>query len=171
MVEAEGQEKQQREQYRKRQTLGEGAFGKAYLVQSRQTDKLWVIKKVDLGPLSYDDRKSARQEADLLRALNHPNIIQFKDVFRDKNFCLNLVMEYADGGELSDMIRQRRQDREPFAEEEILNYFTQICLALKHCHDRKILHRDLKSQNIFMTRSGLCKLGDFGISRVLHGTN
>ena len=80
-------------------------------------------------------------------------------------------MEYADGGELSDMIRTRRQNREPFAEEEILNYFTQICLALKHCHDRKILHRDLKSQNIFMTRSGLCKLGDFGISRVLNGTN
>ena len=53
-------------------------------------------------------------------------------------------MEYADGGELSDMIRNRRQERHPFPEEEILNYFTQICLALKHCHDRNILHRDIK---------------------------
>ena len=59
MVEGE-EDKQPREQYRKRQTLGEGAFGKAYLVQSRQTDKLWVIKKVDLKTLNYDERKTAR---------------------------------------------------------------------------------------------------------------
>ena len=77
-------------------------------MQSRQTDKLWIIKKVDLKPLSYKEKKSARKEADILRVLNHPNIIQFKDVFRDKNFCLNIVMEFADGGELADMIRTRR---------------------------------------------------------------
>lgn len=48
--------------------------------------------------------------------------------------------------------------------------FTQICLAIKHIHDRKILHRDLKSQNVFMTRSGIAKLGDFGIAKVLSST-
>ncbi len=51
-----------------------------------------------------------------------------------------------------------------------MNWFTQVCLAVKHCHDRKILHRDLKSQNIFMMKNGLIKLGDFGIARILDHT-
>lgn len=59
---------------------------------------------------------------------------------------------------------------EYFTEDQVLNYFTQICLALKHCHDRKILHRDLKSQNIFLTKKNIVKLGDFGIARVLSNT-
>jgi len=52
----------------------------------------------------------------------------------------------------------------------ILNWFTQICLAIKHCHDRKILHRDLKAQNIFLTENDIVKLGDFGIAKVLKNT-
>ena len=48
-----------------------------------------------------------------------------------------------------------------------MDWFTQICLGMKHIHDRKILHRDLKTQNIFMTQSGQIKIGDFGIARVL----
>lgn len=52
----------------------------------------------------------------------------------------------------------------------MLNWFAQICLAVKHVHDRKILHRDIKSQNVFVMKSGLLKLGDFGIARVLNTT-
>lgn len=51
-----------------------------------------------------------------------------------------------------------------------MNYFTQICLALKHIHDRKIMHRDIKPHNVFLTRRGICKLGDFGVSKVLNKT-
>ena len=57
-----------------------------------------------------------------------------------------------------------------FEENNILDWFTQICLALKHIHDRKILHRDLKSQNIFLSKNGLVKLGDFGIAKCLNYT-
>lgn len=57
-----------------------------------------------------------------------------------------------------------------FTEDHILNWFTQICLAIKHVHDRKILHRDLKSQNIFLTSQGFVKLGDFGIAKTLQST-
>merc|ERR1712151_320983 len=62
------------------------------------------------------------------------------------------------------------KDKEYFDEDQILNWFTKICVASKHVHDRKILHRDIKAQNIFMTKSGLTKLGDFGIARVLSTT-
>jgi len=72
------------------------------------------------------------------------------------------------GGDLAAKIRA--QNGKHFAEAQILDWFTQICLGLKHVHDRKILHRDLKSQNIFLTKTNLVKLGDFGIAKVLSGT-
>ena len=57
-----------------------------------------------------------------------------------------------------------------YSEDQILDWFVQMALAIKHIHDRKILHRDLKTQNIFMTQSGQIKIGDFGIARVLQHT-
>ena len=74
-------------------------------------------------------------------------------------------MAFAEGGDLSGRIKA--QSGRPFTEDVILDWFVQLCLALKHVHDRKILHRDLKSQNIFLTGRGrLIKLGDFGIAKV-----
>ena len=58
-------------------------------------------------------------------------------------------MDYADGGDLSDKIKLTKESHEFITENEVLNYFTQMCLAIKHIHDRKIIHRDLKAQNIF----------------------
>ena len=66
------------------------------------------------------------------------------------------------------MIQQQRGRF--FTESQILDWFTQICLGLKHVHDRKILHRDIKCQNVFLTKSNIIKLGDFGIARVLKHT-
>lgn len=72
------------------------------------------------------------------------------------------------GGDLSNKIKEQKSTN--FNENTILDWFTQITLALKHVHDRKVLHRDLKCQNIFLTKSNLIKLGDFGIARVLSST-
>lgn len=79
-------------------------------------------------------------------------------------------MEFADGGDLQSKIKELKDSKSRFSEDEILNIFTQIWLAIKHLHDRKILHRDLKSQNIFLTKNGIVKLGDFGIAKVLSHT-
>jgi len=76
-------------------------------------------------------------------------------------------MDYADGGDLKTIIKN--QNGRYFSEDQILNWMTQICLSLKHIHDRKILHRDLKSQNIFL-KDGRIKLGDFGIAKCLNYT-
>ena len=77
-------------------------------------------------------------------------------------------MDYADNGDLQDKIKA--QKGKYFTESQILDWFTQLCLAIKHIHDRKILHRDLKTQNIFVTKNGIVKLGDFGIAKCLNLT-
>lgn len=80
-------------------------------------------------------------------------------------------MEFCDGGDLYSRITAQRGQF--FAEEQVLNWLCQLALAVKHCHDRKILHRDIKSQNIFVTLapgSTILKLGDFGIAKALDST-
>ncbi|NXW06047.1 NEK1 kinase, partial [Fregetta grallaria] len=85
-----------------------------------------------------------------------------------ENGCLYIVMDYCEGGDLFKKINAQKGIL--FSEDQILDWFVQICLALKHIHDRKILHRDIKSQNIFLTKDGTIQLGDFGIARVLNST-
>jgi NIMA (never in mitosis gene a)-related kinase len=109
-------------------------------------------------------------EAKILEKLDHPNIIKFRETFIAKKprFTLNIVTDYAEGGDLNAKIKSRKGKF--FSETQILDWFTQICLSIKHIHDKKILHRDLKSQNIFLTENGMIKLGDFGIAKCLECT-
>ena len=74
-------------------------------------------------------------------------------------------------GDLAFHIKKRRAKSEFFTETEIMNWFVQLCLALEYIHGRKVMHRDIKSQNVFLTRNNTIKLGDFGISKVLENTN
>eukprot|EP00292_Cryptomonas_paramecium_P009045 CAMPEP_0113712618 /NCGR_PEP_ID=MMETSP0038_2-20120614/31495_1 /TAXON_ID=2898 /ORGANISM="Cryptomonas paramecium" /LENGTH=249 /DNA_ID=CAMNT_0000639171 /DNA_START=32 /DNA_END=778 /DNA_ORIENTATION=+ /assembly_acc=CAM_ASM_000170 len=130
-----------------------------------------VIKMVDISKCSKKERDSARKEVSILGALKHPNIIEYRDSFEDGGF-LCIVMAFADGGDLTGRIKVQQGLRKGFSEDQILDWFVQICLGMKHVHDRKILHRDLKSQNIFLTGSHkIIKLGDFGIAKVLDSTN
>ena len=78
-------------------------------------------------------------------------------------------MEYIDGGNLQDEIDRRMKHQDGpkyFTQDEIYDYFVQICLGLKHIHDRKVIHRDLKAENIFLSKNGIVKIGDFGVSRI-----
>ena len=117
--------------------------------------------------MTKDQIKDANLEGDILKGLKHPNIIHFREVQTDNNY-LYIIMDYADGGDLSMKIKE--QNGKLFPEDKILDWFTQVCLAIKHIHDRKILHRDIKSQNIFLMKTGQVKLGDFGIAKCLDQT-
>jgi len=156
------------EKYSLVKQLGEGSFGKCYLVESSQDRQYWVIKQIDIRSMSSSEKDEAVREALILKSLSHPNIIRFKDAYKTKKEKLCIVMEYADHGDLQGAIEAR--NGKYFSESQVIDWFVQICLALKHCHDRKILHRDLKSQNIFLTKNGRAKLGDFGIAKVLKKT-
>ena len=84
---------------------------------------------------------------------------------------LIIIMEYCEVGDLSYHIKRKIKYGEYFNEWEIFNWFIQICFALEYVHARRVIHRDLKTQNIFLTGSLTIKLGDFGISRVLENSN
>src|SRR5690242_19746516 len=133
--------------YEQIRLLGEGSFGKAFLVECIEDKTLAVVKTIDLGSMSEEEKQEAIQESKILEKLDHPNIIKFKEVNVEKKstskHTLNIVMDYADGGDLQ--IRIRSQKGKYFSENQIVDWFTQICLAIKHIHDRKILHRDIKS--------------------------
>lgn len=103
----------------------------------------------------------------VLSSLQHPHITQFLQSF-ECNSELVIAMEYCSGGDLRQLIAQRRGIL--FPQDRILDWFVQLCLAVKYIHDKRILHRDIKAQNIFLTEGGKIKLGDFGISKVLDHT-
>eukprot|EP01041_Mallomonas_annulata_P003991 gene3991-7947_t len=153
--------------YKKVKYLGKGSYGAAILVElkSNSTQK-FVIKEVVIGHLKESEQDSARKEAEVLNQMNHSNITMYIESFVE-NSKLYIVMEFADGGDLSGSVKQRKSTGKKWSEDEVMRIFVQICLALKHVHDKNILHRDLKSQNIFLTSKGIVKLGDFGIAKVL----
>ncbi|KAM5234756.1 serine/threonine-protein kinase Nek1 isoform 12-T14 [Hipposideros larvatus] len=155
------------EKYVRLQKIGEGSFGKAILVKSTEDGKQYVIKEINISRMSSKERKESRREVAVLANMKHPNIVQYKESF-EENGALYIVMDYCEGGDLFKRINAQKGTL--FQEDQILDWFVQICLALKHVHDRKILHRDIKSQNIFLTKDGTVQLGDFGIARVLNST-
>ena len=150
--------------------LGEGSFGRAYLALCDNDNNKYVIKQITLEGMDDEEKRETFNEAKILKKLDHPNIIKFKEVFlqRQPKPALNIVTEYADGGDLGQKIE--KQKKTPFSEAQILDYITQICLALQHIHKKKIIHRDLKSGNIFLMKSGIVKVGDFGIAKGLQST-
>uniref|UniRef100_A0A9J8CAM6 non-specific serine/threonine protein kinase n=1 Tax=Cyprinus carpio carpio TaxID=630221 RepID=A0A9J8CAM6_CYPCA len=155
------------DKYERLKKIGEGSFGKAILVKSRTDSRQYVIKEIGISRMSNKERQESRKEVAVLANMSHPNIVQYKESFEESG-CLYIVMAYCEGGDLFKKINNQRGTL--FTEEQILDWFVQICLALKHVHDRKILHRDIKSQNIFLTKDGTIQLGDFGIARVLNST-
>ena len=126
----------------------------------------YVMKKI--GCQSINAANRALQEAACLQRLHHPGVVEFMDVFlhrHDNGGCsVQIVMEYCAGGDLIDRLECRR-DESPLTERQVLAFFELLCRALHHVHACGILHRDLKSSNIFVTlHDRAVKLGDFGLA-------
>ncbi|XP_062603660.1 serine/threonine-protein kinase Nek1-like [Saccostrea cucullata] len=155
------------EKYTKIKKIGEGAFGKAILVRKKNDGKQFVIKEINIQKMSPKERQDSKKEVAVLAQLSHPNIVTYRESFEEIG-SLYIVMDFCEKGDLYSKINGQRGIL--FPEEQVLDWFVQICLAIKHIHDRKILHRDIKSQNIFLSADGSVKLGDFGIAKVLGST-
>ncbi|NXT52466.1 NEK3 kinase, partial [Pluvianellus socialis] len=151
------------EEYKVLKVLEEGSFGRALLVHHRISDQKYAMKEIRL-PMSSSDVENSRKEAIILAKMKHPNIVAYKESF-EADGHLYIVMEYCDDGDLMQKIKQ--QGGTLFPEDTILRWFVQMCLGVKHIHDKRVLHRDIKSKNVFLTQSGKVKLGDFGSARLL----
>jgi len=141
--------------------IGRGAQGGVYTVRRRVDGRLFVLKRMTI--FEPEARRMALQEAETLQRLQHPAVVGYHESFVHQE-CLCIVMEYC-CCDLASRIASRRNS--PFEEAQILQWFVQLVLALEHVHGCGILHRDLKTKNIFITADDQLKLGDFGIAKVL----
>ncbi|XP_043978294.1 serine/threonine-protein kinase Nek4 isoform X2 [Gambusia affinis] len=149
--------------------VGKGSYGEVNLVKHKTDRKQYVIKKLNLTTSSKRERRAAEQEAQLLSQLRHPNIVTYRESWEGDDRQLYIVMGFCEGGDLYHRLKQQKGELLP--ERQVVEWFVQIAMALQYLHERNILHRDLKTQNIFLTKTNIIKVGDLGIARVLENQN
>ncbi|XP_075404011.1 serine/threonine-protein kinase Nek11 [Tenrec ecaudatus] len=154
-----------------RQKLGSGSFGTVYLVsdkKAKQGEELKVLKEIAIGEPNPNETVQANLEAQLLSKLDHPAIVKFHASFVEHDtFCI--ITEYCEGRDLDYKIQEYKEAGKTFPPKQITEWFLQLLLGAGYMHERRILHRDLKSKNIFL-KNNLLKIGDFGVSRLLLGS-
>ncbi|KAG1660669.1 hypothetical protein FOA52_006830 [Chlamydomonas sp. UWO 241] len=154
------------EHYELIKQIGKGTYGKVYTARNYQDHQLYVLKAIAADP---EDADSAVRECHLLSLLRHPHIVPYKEFFHfDGELCL--VMAHCEGGDVYSHVKAVRKQGKHVDEAKVWQWLVQLLLALSYCHTKKILHRDVKTQNIFMTKDGKLMLGDFGLAKQLQRT-
>ena len=152
--------------------LGKGGFSKVYKVKRKIDNQIYSLKKVQILNLSEKQKLSSLNEIRVLASIKNKYIINYKEAFIDEKDCsLCLVTEFADDGDLEQKIIYYKQNDIYFEEKDILKIFIQIVKGLKSLHDMGIMHRDIKSSNIFLFSNGMAKLGDLNICKILSDDN
>lgn len=147
--------------------LGEGAYSVVYKVKRIVDNQIYALKKVKLLNLSEKEKLNALNEVRILASVKSNFVISYKEAFFDeKDSTLGIVMEYADKGDLYQRIVEHKKAAMFLEESDIWRIFIQLVKGLKALHDLKILHRDLKSANVFIFNDGSAKLGDLNVSKV-----
>lgn len=152
--------------YKLLKKLGAGGFSKVYLSRHRKNDNLYAIKIINrIDKKNRDITKTILREIEIMNNIKHTNIVRLYEYFiSDKK--IYLVMEYVNGKDLTKYF-----DRELPPERIARVLIRQIVHAIKYCHDNKIIHRDIKCQNILIDKDLQIKLTDFGLSTYRRNTN
>jgi NIMA (never in mitosis gene a)-related kinase 1/4/5 len=155
--------------YKEISLLGKGSYGSVYLVKDIDKDIYYADKRIKLMGRNHYEKNSILNEIRLLSCHNSPHIIKLYDVYITTN-TLHLITEYAAKGDLSKIVKRYRRTGKYFTEDKIKSYLFQICMGIQYLHQNNIMHRDIKSANIFMTKKYSIKIGDVGIIKVLSPT-
>jgi NIMA (never in mitosis gene a)-related kinase len=132
------------DKYKFLKQIGKGSYGEVWLVlplrhtSAIKSTKQYVLKRLDLRQQSQEttqnDIDGAEREAKLLSTLKHPNIVAYNESFRSNDGFLNIVMAYCEGGDLYTKLKERKANKQPLAENQIVEWFVQICMALQVNH-------------------------------------
>ncbi|CAF1521899.1 unnamed protein product [Adineta ricciae] len=155
-----------RDPHEQRTALGQGTYGKVYVAHDRNTWKKFAVKEIPMRNPVYTD--VLENEIKILSTLSHKNIVTYYGSVIDrskKQSVFQIIMEYVDGGSLSQHLSKFGQFQEPV----IRNYTRQLLEGLQYLHENHILHRDIKSANILVNSRGEIKIADFGTSKRLAG--
>ena len=147
--------------------LGKGSFGSVYLVKRKKDDQIYAMKRINLPKSPTNEKQAALNEIRLLASLSHPNIIGYKETFCDiltGDLCI--VMEYGDGGDLAKRIEFNKKNNLLFEENMIWKWIIQLLNGVIFLHSHHIMHRDLKSANIFLMKNNILKIGDLNVSKL-----
>jgi len=163
--------------------IGEGSFARVSKVRYKPTEQIYVWKELDYGQMSDKEKQMLVDEVNILRELNHPNIVKYYDRIIDhEKKRIYIIQEHCDAGDLDMVIKDHRWNNKKIPEDFIWTVLSEISSALQACHKKhsrgRVLHRDLKPSNIFLSSldgrpkkfqlTGLsAKLGDFGLARFL----
>ena len=152
--------------------IGAGSYGTVFRAVRDADGLACVVKQIDMHGLPATKRDAAETEVSLLASLQHPHVVRYHDSFHVDG-ALHIIMELCDGGDVQAMLARRAAVQRNLEAPAVWALFLQLVLGLDFIHRRHVLHRDLKSANVFLSscasmEGGYCvKLGDFGVAREL----
>ena len=139
--------------------LGKGAFGAVYRALNWNTGETVAVKQIKLGDLPKSELRVIMLEIDLLKNLDHANIVKYNGFVKTPE-TLNIILEYCENGSLHSIAKNFGR----FPENLVGLYMSQVLQGLLYLHDQGVVHRDIKGANILTTKHGLVKLADFGVA-------
>ena len=148
--------------------LGSGKFSVVYQAERQSDSKLVALKIIKIYDIKDKNLvEKCLQEVNLLKRVNHPNIIKYLDSFIFQNE-LYIAVEWADKGDVKRLIKKYKQEGDEIDERKVIEYTREIAAGLNHMHEQRVIHRDLKPANILITSDGIFKLGDLGLGRIMN---
>lgn len=156
------------EMYERVKSIGMGAFGEAVLVRQKDLayNHFYIAKHILLDKIAEEERASVKNESEILKELNSDHVVKYINSYQDNDKKLIIVMEYCEFGDMTYQIKQRKNKNQKYSEDEIMYWFSQLVLAMRDIHKTKVMHKDIKTLNVFLAKGNRPLIGDFGVSAI-----